>query len=830
MKTLNFVHLHVHSDYSIMNGCASVQELVDAAIKNRMPGIAITDDGNMFGALNFFNYVSRINTERQKKGKKPFKPVIGSELYVAKGSKTEKTPNVDCKGSRLIVLAKNVQGYHNLVKLVSNAWTDGFYKRPRTDRADLEKYHEGLIVLSGGMGSEVFSHILNDDMVALDETIKWYQRVFADDYYLELQRNVDGDDNCNVSTAPFPKNPEERDKRRVEMSYDPHLLQQKMNMVLMQKGKQHGVKVVATNDVHYVKAGDVAVYNILRSAATGKTLEDYTHHAPLRHRWLRSKKEMRELFSDVPEATSNTMEIFDKVEFYDIHHILVAPSVGIPKEAEADELQRLAFARAQQIYGNPLPEEVASRLRFELQVIKQRGASGYFLFWQDVILAAQSELGVMVGPGRGSSAGSLVAFCLGITKIDPLKYDLLFERFINPDGVLFPDIDVDFDEEGRERVLEWIEKKYGKECCAYIVSFAVFTIKAAFKMVAQAMQLPASVVDIIIRAIPQEYPYFRFSIKDIIKYHSEAKKAVRKADESVKAAIDYTALLQRKIRGLGVHACGFVVSNGPVSNWAPLSICSLKDAQGHSKILNCVQYEGRQIEDTGLLKMDFLGLPVLSLMRDVLQLIKERKGVDVNIEQIPVDDAKTFELFQEGQTHDVFQFDTDGMRRCLMDLHPDNFDELVLMNVMFRIGPLQYFPLIVKRKRGKSKIKYAIPCMEKYLGYTYGMIAYQEQIMQLACSIAGFSQSDSDNLRKAIGRKAVDVIAVMKERFIQGGIKNGYLKKDLGKVWRDIERQGCYAFNKSHAVCYTWLAYQMTYLKAHYPEEFQSVMSLPSSV
>lgn len=750
MKTPSFVHLNVHSHYSINDGCASIKELVDAAIKDRMPGIAITDTGNMFGIMEFFDYVSQINIDRQEKGKKPFKPIIGCELYVAKnGSKDKKDGHKDLKGFRLTVLAKNLTGYKNLIKIVSNSWTDGFYGSPRTDRADFEKYHEGLLVLSGSAGSEVFSKISNDDIEGLGETIKWYKQLFGEDYYLELQRCADYDLKSNTPS-------------------DLMLEQQKINAVLMQKAKEYGVKVVATNDVHYLAPEDLSVYNIQQCYATGKTIDEFTKTNILQFRWLRSRKEMCELFSDVPEAIASTMEICDKVEFYDIHHTPVVPGIYIPngfgnerREKEDNYLEYLSFSKAKQIYGESLPEDVTDRLKFELQIIKQRVASGYFLFLQDVVNTAQSELGVWVGPGRGSAAGCLVCYCLGITKIDPLKHDLLFERFLSVEGTMFPDIDIDFDDEGRERVINWLQQKYGKDCCAHIVSFSTF---------------------------PND------------------------------------SVLKRKVRGLDVHACGFIVANEPISNWAPISTVSIEDSNGNDEILRCVQYEGMRVESSGLIKFDFLGLKTLSQMREICMLIKTRKDENFNINTIPIDDEKTMKLFQAGQTEDVFLFDSQGMQKYLRDLHPTCFEDLTILNCMYRPGPMEDLPMLIKRKKLKKGIKYIIPCMEKYLQNTYGIMVYQEQIMMLSRLIADFSRGESDLLRKALWRKNKDVLSVLKPKFIEGGMKNGHGKKALEKVWNEMEHKGMYAFNKSHAVCYTWLAYQMAYLKAHYPEEFKQVI------
>ena len=813
MKAYRFVHLNVHSHYSIMDGCASIRELVDAAIKDRMPGIAITDNGNMFGIMELYDYVSRINIARQETNKKPFKPIIGCELYVARrGSKEQKENIEDIKGYRLTVLAKNMMGYKNLIKIVSNAWTDGFYGYPRTDRADLEKYHEGLIVLSGSAGSEVFTRISKDDAAGLDATIKWYKQTFADDYYLELQRSADYDLNSNTPS-------------------DFMLEQQKANAVLMQKAKEYGVKVVATNDVHYADPEDLAAYNIQRCVATKKNMEEFAKTNILQFRWLRSRKEMCELFSDVPEAIANTMEIFDNVEFYDIRHTPIIPTIDIPdsfgdeKTSKEDAyLEFLSFSKAKRIYGDMLPEDVIDRLNFELQIIKQRGASGYFLFLQDVICTAQSELGVWISPGRGSAAGSLVCYCLGITKIDPLKHDLLFERFLSIDGTMFPDIDIDFDDEGRERVIEWLQEKFGKDCCAHIVSFSTFSTANAFSTIARVNQLHTPETMAINEVLSSHYGYSWRSIKDVIKYEPKLKKVIRKVGLPLNNAIDNTAVLERKIRGLGIHACGFIVANDPITDWAPISTVSIEDSNGNDEILRCVQYEGMRVESSGLIKFDFLGLKTLSQMRDICRLIKTWKDENFNIDVIPIDDEKTMKLFQTGQTEDVFQFNYQGMQKYLRELHPTCFEDLVILNCMYRPEPMEDISTLIKHKKSKKGIKYIIPCMEKYLQNTYGIIVYQEQMMMLSRLIADFNRGESDLLRKALGRRKTDVLSVLKPKFIEGGMKNGHKKNALEKVWNEMEHKGMYAFNKSHAVCYTWLAYQMAYLKANYPEEFKQVI------
>ena len=809
MNRFRFVHLNVHSHYSINDGCASIKELVDTAIKDKMPGVAITDNGNMFGMMEFFDYVSRVNNERRQKGKNPFKPIIGCELYVAPGAKEDKKLGKHCKGYRLTVLAKNYQGYKNLIKIVCNSWTDGFYMRPRTDHHDLEKYHEGIIVLSGGVGSEVYSHVVSDDIAGLDATIKWYKQTFGVDYYLELQRCADYDLKSDTPS-------------------DLMLEQQRVNAVLMQKAKESSVKVVATNDVHYVAPEDLAAYNIQQCYATGKTMDEFAKTDILQFRWLTSRKHMCELFSDVPDAIANTMDIYDKVEFYDIRHAPIVPAIKIPdgfgnerREKEDNYLEYLSFFKAKQIYGESLPEDVSDRLKFELQIIKQRAASGYFLFLQEVINTTQSDLGVWVGPGRGSAAGSLVCYCLGITKIDPLKHDLLFERFLSPEGTMFPDIDIDFDDEGRERVLEWLQQKYGKECCAHVVSFRAFSTANAFSTITRVNQMHAPEI-LAINEILSGYSWR--SIKNYIKYEPEIRKAIRKVGNPLRNAFANTAILERKICGLGVHACGFVVADEPVSDWAPVSTCSIEDSKGNEQIVNCTQYEGWHVESSGFIKFDFLGLNTLSQMRDICLSVKVHYDKDFDIEKIPIDDEKTMELFQTGQTDDVFQFSSKGMQKYLQKLHPTCFEDLVILNCMYRPGPMEYISTLVRQKHSKKAVKYIIPCSEKYLHNTYGIIVYQEQIMMLSRLIANFDRGESDLLRKALGKKKMDVLSVLKLRFIQGGIKNGHKKNALEKVWNEMEAKGMYAFQKSHAVCYTWLAYQIAYLKANYPDEFKQAL------
>jgi DNA polymerase-3 subunit alpha len=703
-----------------------------------MLGIAITDKCSMGGIMDFFDYVNRINKERKETGKKTFKPIIGCELDVAGVTTSD-------KAFQLTVLAKNLVGYKNLMKLVSLS---------HISYSELQNYHEGLIVCSGGIESEVYAKAASGDMTGLCDVIKWYQQIFADDYYLELQRTaVEGEGQSE---------------------------QEKVNQMLIQKAQEYGIKLVCTNDVHYLAPKDLTVYNTQRCIALDTTMDKYD--APVSQRWLRSKKEMCHLFADVPEAISNTMEIFDKVEEYNIHHAPVMPKFAIPKEFENEEdyLEHLTYTKAKCIYGNPLPEDVLERIQYELQVIKKGGSAGYFLFMQDVVNTAQSKLGVTVGPGRVSAAGCLVSYCLGITKIDPLKYDLLFERFLDPDRNIFPDIDLDLDEEGREKVLQWLTEKYGAENVAHIITHGMMAPKLAIRDVARVQESPLA-----------------------------AKKIAQK--------------LEGTIRNTGVHACGFVVCDSPISDWAPVT--TVKTEYSDMGGVRCVQYDGHCIESTGLVKLDFLSLNTLSQLKGICEAIKDTKGVDIDIENIPADDSKTLELFQQGDTEDVFQFGSQGMQTYLRELHPTRFEDLAIVNSMYRPASMDELPLLISRKNGKRKITYALPCMERYLRETYGTLVYQEQLMLLSQEIAGFSKSESDTLRRAICRMNQNRLSDLKPQFIEGGIRNGYKKRTLERIWTEWEENGMRLFNKSHAVCYSWLGYQMAYLKANYPEEFETVMN-----
>lgn len=851
----DFVHLHVHTYYSILDGQSSVQKLVDKAVADGMKGMAITDHGNMFGIKEFYNYCKKVNGKLKAEGKEPFKPIFGCEMYVARRTKDDKEKEKgDMGGYHLIVLAKNYNGYKNLIKLVSRAWVDGYYMRPRTDRADLEKYHEDLIVCSACIAGEVPAKILKGDMEGAREAIEWYHRVFGDDYYLELQRH-------RVT------NPHQRANRET------YPLQVRANKALMELAEEYGIKTVCTNDAHFVDEENAEAHDHLLCLSTGKDLDDPNRMLYSKQEWFKTREEMNAVFSDVPEALSNTLEILDKVETYSIDHAPIMPFFPIPEEFgteedvrrkysekqlydefttdengenplppeegeqkikrlggyeklyrikfEADYLAKLAYDGAKRLYGDPLPEEVAERVKFELHIMKTMGFPGYFLIVQDFINSARDELGVMVGPGRGSAAGSVVAYCLGITKIDPIKYDLLFERFLNPDRISLPDIDTDFDDDGRGKVLEWVEDKYGHDKVAHIITYGTMATKNSIKDVARVEKLPLDVSNHLCKAIPDRLPDgLNMNLPNAIKCVPELREAEASPDPQLSNTIKYAKMLEGTVRGTGIHACGTIICRDAISDWVPVSTAEDKSDPGHK--LLATQYDGHVIEETGLIKMDFLGLSTLSILKEAVENIRFTQGIEVDLDNIPIDDELTYKLYQEGRTVGTFQFESAGMQKYLRELKPTVFEDLIAMNALYRPGPMDYIPSFIARKNGKEEIKYDIPCMEKYLKDTYGITVYQEQVMLLSRQLANFTRGESDALRKAMGKKKKDIVDAMKPKFIEGGKKNGHDPKVLEKIWADWEKFASYAFNKSHATCYSWVAYQTAYLKAHYPAEFMA--------
>ena len=851
----DFIHLHVHTYYSILDGQSSIPKLVDKAIANGMKGMAITDHGDMFGVKELFNYCNKVNGKLRDEGKPEFKPIFGCEMYVARRSKSDRSdPKIDKSGYHLIVLAKNYNGYKNLIKLVSRAWVDGFYMRPRTDRADLEKYHEDLIVCSACIAGEVPAKILKDDIAGAREAIEWYHRVFGDDYYLELQRHEVKDPNQRANRETFP-------------------LQQKANRVIMQLAKEYGIKLVCTNDAHFVDQDNAEAHDHLLCLATGKDLDDPNRMLYSKQEWFKTREEMNEVFADVPEALSNTLEILDKVETYSIDHAPIMPFFPIPAEFgteedtrrnytpeqlyrefttdengenplpkeeadkkikklggidkiyrikfEADYLAKLAYDGAKVRYGDPLPDDVAERVKFELHIMKTMGFPGYFLIVQDFINSARDELGVMVGPGRGSAAGSVVAYCLGITKIDPMKYDLLFERFLNPDRISLPDIDTDFDDDGRGKVLEWVEDKYGHDKVAHIITYGTMATKNALKDVARVEKVPLPVINHLCKQIPDKLPDgLKMNLTNAIKCVPELREAEASPDERLRNTISYAKMLEGTVRGTGIHACGTIICRDAISDWVPVSTAEDKADPGHK--LLCTQYDGHVIEETGLIKMDFLGLKTLSILKEAVENIRMHTGKEIDLDTIPIDDPDTYKLYSEGRTIGTFQFESAGMQKYLRELHPTTFEDIIAMNALYRPGPMDYIPSFIARKNGKEEIKYDIPCMEKYLKDTYGITVYQEQVMLLSRQLADFTRGQSDALRKAMGKKKKAIVDQMKPMFIEGGKKNGHDPKVLEKIWADWEKFASYAFNKSHATCYSWVAYQTAYLKAHYPAEYMA--------
>jgi len=858
----DFIHLHVHTYYSILDGQSKIKNLVNKAIKDGMRGMAITDHGDMFGIKEFHDIVNGVNKERRKEGLEPFIPIFGCEMYVSRhGSKLLRRGKEDQSGYHLIVLAKNYAGYKNLIKLVSRSWVDGYYMRPRTDREDLERYHEGLIVCSACLAGEVPRKIHNGDMAGAREAIEWYHNLFGDDYYLELMRHEVKDPTIRANRETFKE-------------------QEPVNQELIKLAREYGIKLICTNDVHFVDQENAEAHDHLLCLSTGKDLDDPSRMLYSKQEWFKTKAEMNAIFSDVPEALSNTLEILDKVEIYSLDHDPIMPFFPIPEsfgteeqwrqkytkedlfreftsdengenplpreegerkieklggydklyriKFEADYLAKLAYEGAYRRYApesehSSLPKEVDDRIRFELHIMKTMGFPGYFLIVQDFINSARDELDVMVGPGRGSAAGSVVAYCLGITKIDPLKYDLLFERFLNPDRISLPDIDTDFDDDGRGRVLKWVEDKYGHENCAHIITYASMATKNSIKDVARVEKVPLAISNALCKAIPDRLPDgMKMNLPNAIKCTPQLQEAEASTDVALANTIKYAKMLEGTVRGTGIHACGFIICRDPISDWVPVSTADDPDFKDTKT--NCTQYDGHVIEATGLIKMDFLGLKTLSELKEACANIKLTRGIDVDLDTIPIDDSKTYELYQQGRTIGTFQFESSGMQKYLRELHPTVFEDLIAMNALYRPGPMDYIPSFIARKNGREEIKYDIPCMEKYLKDTYGITVYQEQVMLLSRQLADFTRGESDALRKAMGKKKKDIVDAMRPKFIEGGKKNGHDEQVLGKIWADWEKFASYAFNKSHAACYSWVAYQTAYLKANYPAEFMAAI------
>jgi DNA polymerase III subunit alpha len=796
-----FVHLHVHSQYSILDGQASVTGLVDKAIADGMKAIALTDHGCMFGIKEFFNYVNKKNKGKEEHEK--FKPIIGCEVYVARNGMLNQRKEVkeDARGWHLILLAKNYQGYKNLLKIVSKAWTDGYYYCPRTDHAALAKYHEGLIATSACLGGEIPRFIGDGRMEDAEKSVQWFKEIFGDDFYLEMQRHKPTVPNAAQDTYP----------KQVEV-----------NKHLVDLARKYDVKLIATNDVHFIEEEHAEAHHRLICLNTGRDLGDMSGMAYTKQEWLKTQEEMNAVFSDFPEALSNTQEIADKVEYYSIDHAAIMPDFPLPEGfSDGDEyLRHLTYKGAERVYPD-MTDEVRERIDFELEVIKNMGFPGYFLIVQDFTTAARN-MGVSVGPGRGSAAGSAVAFCLGITQVDPIKYDLLFERFLNPDRISMPDIDIDFDDDGRGQVLRWVEERYGKEKVAHIITYGTMAAKSAIKDVARVQRLPLAEADRLAKLIPDKIPDVKkVNLKNAISFVPELKAATESNDPVLRDTMKYAQMLEGNVRNIGVHACGVIIGRDDISDWVPVSTAD--DKETGEKLL-VTQYEGSVIEETGLIKMDFLGLKTLSIIRDAIENVRLSKGTEINIDTISLEDEKTYALYSSGNTVGTFQFESSGMQKYLRELQPSKFEDLIAMNALYRPGPMDYIPQFIARKQGREEIQYDIPVMERYLKDTYGITVYQEQVMLLSRLLANFTRGQSDELRKAMGKKIIEKLNALKPKFIAGGKSNGHDPKVLEKIWADWEKFASYAFNKSHATCYSLVAYQTAWLKANYPAEYMAAV------
>ncbi|MBP7103784.1 DNA polymerase III subunit alpha [Lascolabacillus sp.] len=863
-----FVHLHVHSQYSLLDGQASIARLVDKAHGDGMKAIALTDHGAMYGIKEFLNYVNKKNSPvkseinkikgeikklestegdidqiQQLKAKltetekKLFKPIVGCECYLARRDRFQMSDKVDGSGWHLVVLAKNLKGYKNLIKIVSKSWTEGFYYRPRIDKELLEKYSEGLIVSSACLGGEISRKVDNGQINEAEEAVQWYKRVFGDDYYIELQRHKT--DRPDADQTTYPK-------------------QQKVNEELIRIARKYDVKLIATNDVHFVNEEDADAHDRLICLSTGRDFDDPDRMRYSKQEWLKTTAEMNQVFADIPEALSNTLEIADKVEFYSIDNPPLMPFYPIDPEfgteeqykqkyseqdlidefgedtfhrlgdydkvirvkLESDYLTHLTKKGAQMRYGENLNDEIIDRLKFELDTIKNMGFPGYFLIVQDFISAAR-EMDVAVGPGRGSAAGSAVAYCLRITDIDPLKYNLLFERFLNPDRISMPDIDIDFDDEGRGKVLRWVTEKYGNEKVAHIITYGTMATKMSIKDVARVHKLPLAESNRLAKLVPDRIPNKKLNLGNAIEFVPELKEAAESSDPLVSDTLKYAQMLEGNVRSTGVHACGVIIGQTDISDVVPIS--TAEDKETKEKLL-VTQFEGSVIEETGLIKMDFLGLKTLSIIKDAITNIEINRGVKINIDEIDMEDKKTYQLYCNGQTTGTFQFESAGMQKYLKELQPSKFEDLIAMNALYRPGPMEYIPEFIRRKHGREEISYDLPIMEKYLSETYGITVYQEQVMLLSRLLADFTRGQSDELRKAMGKKQIDKMMALKEKFLSGGKKNGYDEKSLNKIWADWEKFASYAFNKSHATCYSWVAYQTAWLKANYPSEYMAAV------
>jgi len=796
-----FVHLHCHTQYSLLDGASDIATMMDKAVRDGQKGVALTDHGNMFGAFKFV-------AEANKRG---LKPIVGCEFYLVndrhKKSFSRAKGEMDKRFHQLL-LAKNKKGYENLSKLCSLGYIEGLYsKYPRIDKELIEKYHEGLIATSCCIGAEIPQTILRKGAETADELLKWWLDIFGEDYYIELQRHkgLENIDNLGVS-------------------------QEDVNQTLLQFAEKYDLKVIATNDAHYVEEEDWKPHDILLCINTNSLIEEVDRFRfSSTDYYFKTQQQMNQLFSDVPQSLDTTMEIFDKVEKLDLKRDILLPAFPVPKgyKTQDDYLRHLTFEGAKRRYGS-VSEKIRERLNFELEVIKNSGHPGYFLIVQDFTTAAR-RMGVAVGPGRGSAAGSVVAYCIGITNVDPIKYDLLFERFLNPERVSMPDIDMDFDDHGREKVIQYVIDKYGKNQVAQIITYGKMAAKMSLRDVGRVMDVPLNEVNRVTKIFPslQKATLAKvLSGKDIdpdLKSEMNSED-VEKANQFRKIAaqndqvgkmIQTARKLEGSVRNTGTHACGVIITPDDIVKYVPVS--TAKDSD-----LLVSQFDLNVVEDAGLLKMDFLGLKTLSIIKDAIKLVKQTNGLDIDPDAVPLEDEKTYELFKRGETIGIFQYESSGMQKYLKELAPNKFDDLIAMNALYRPGPMSYIPDFVARKHGRQTITYDLPEMKEYLEETYGITVYQEQVMLLSQKLAGFSKGEADSLRKAMGKKKKSLIDELYPKFIAGCEKNGHPKKVVEKIWTDWEAFASYAFNKSHATCYALVAFQTAYLKAHFPAEFMA--------